>query len=76
MIKKYILELTPDQFDVVARATDNYHTFLHDSLRFKHDIGVSRRDVMRKVIVSHSLLAVFEQEVFVSVNISKKEIKK
>lgn len=63
MIKKYVLEMTPSQFEVLARATDNYHTYLHDVLRFKHDIQMSRRDIKRSVIVTHSLIATFDREV-------------
>lgn len=62
MIKKYILELSPVQFDLVTHAVDNYHTFLHDAKRFKHDIRLSRQHVNRFIVVSHGMLATLEQE--------------
>jgi len=62
MIKRYIIELTPRQFEVLAAATDNFHTYLHDAIRYDHNIGVSKKSIKQAIIVSHSLLSTFETE--------------
>lgn len=64
IVKKFILELEPRSVEVIHDAIANYHKHLHAAKDFKIDLGITDKEVQRRILKTHSLMKEFENARF------------
>lgn len=59
--KKFKMELKPATVDIFHESIKTYHKYLHDSLDFGNDIGLTKKEIKRRLIKCHRLMEIFEE---------------
>lgn len=61
ILNKFILELEPRSIEVIHDAIVVYHKHLHAAKDFKIDLGITDKEISRRIVKTHSLMREFEQ---------------
>lgn len=58
-MKRILLDIDPLAFETLQACIPVYHDYLHDARRFGHDISLTKKEIDRRIIRCHRLMATF-----------------